>query len=148
MNLVFVNLPDRRNPRSDRSIMSRQQAQSLSSGILNENPELRQVCCVCGKPAHAHHEDYSKPLMVVFLCPLHHALRHREIVSKATAYRYELELRIGTSMRAARKASGKTGSEVAATMGISAPYLSDMELGRRAWSSETITKFNTALKSK
>lgn len=54
----------------------------------------------------------------------------------------------GKQMRATRTDAGKSLREVAATMGISAPYLSDMELGRRAWSSETITKFNTALKSK
>lgn len=30
-------------------------------------------CVVCGKfPAHKHHPDISKPLEVIFLCPLHH----------------------------------------------------------------------------
>ncbi len=38
-------------------------------------------CEVCGKiEVHGHHEDYSKPLEVVWLCSQHHSDRHREIV--------------------------------------------------------------------
>lgn len=37
-------------------------------------------CERCGAtPAQAHHEDYSKPLDVIWLCPHHHGERHREI---------------------------------------------------------------------
>jgi hypothetical protein len=40
----------------------------------------RQSCSVCGKErAQAHHEDYSKPLDVIWLCPLHHSQRHKEL---------------------------------------------------------------------
>jgi ribosomal protein S27AE len=39
---------------------------------------VRQPCEACGKPAaHAHHDDYSKPLEVRWLCPLCHAAAHR-----------------------------------------------------------------------
>lgn len=40
---------------------------------------IRMPCEVCGakKGIHAHHEDYSKPLDVKWLCPLHHVARHR-----------------------------------------------------------------------
>jgi len=39
---------------------------------------VRQPCEVCGESkVHAHHEYYSKPLDVVWLCSKHHALRHR-----------------------------------------------------------------------
>jgi hypothetical protein len=32
----------------------------------------------CGKPnAHAHHEDYSQPLLIKWLCPEHHGIIHR-----------------------------------------------------------------------
>ena len=34
-------------------------------------------CEVCGAKAHAHHEDYSKPLEVKWLCATHHAELHR-----------------------------------------------------------------------
>ncbi|MBX4188447.1 MAG: hypothetical protein KW793_04960 [Candidatus Doudnabacteria bacterium] len=38
---------------------------------------LRKPCEVCGlKKVHAHHEDYSRPLDVRWLCPSHHQLEH------------------------------------------------------------------------
>jgi len=39
----------------------------------------RQSCEICGLAAQAHHEDYSKPLDVRWLCSLHHCDRHREL---------------------------------------------------------------------
>lgn len=36
-------------------------------------------CEVCGSKANAHHDDYSKQLEVVWLCPKHHAERHVEL---------------------------------------------------------------------
>lgn len=36
----------------------------------------RQPCAVCGAKAHAHHADYTRPLEVQWLCPLHHARQH------------------------------------------------------------------------
>ena len=33
-------------------------------------------CIVCGEKAQAHHEDYSKPLEVIWLCQVHHADHH------------------------------------------------------------------------
>jgi hypothetical protein len=45
-----------------------------------DNRELvRRLREVCGDPdAHAHHEDYSKPLEVRWLCTQHHNEAHRE----------------------------------------------------------------------
>jgi hypothetical protein len=44
----------------------------------------RQLCERCGSlRVHAHHEDYSKPLEVMWLCPAHHKERHKEIDSVA-----------------------------------------------------------------
>jgi RecA-family ATPase len=39
----------------------------------------RQPCEVCGALAHAHHEDYSRPLEVRWLCAVHHAKEHRHV---------------------------------------------------------------------
>lgn len=46
---------------------------AIRSGRIN-----RQPCEVCGNPkAQAHHDDYSKPLDVRWLCTKHHAEWHR-----------------------------------------------------------------------
>jgi hypothetical protein len=46
---------------------------ALLSGLLKKQP-----CAVCGstKFIHAHHEDYSKPLEVIWLCSKHHRQVH------------------------------------------------------------------------
>jgi len=45
---------------------------AISLGFLVRGP-----CEVCGEPkAHAHHDDYSQPLTVRWLCPLHHRRHH------------------------------------------------------------------------
>lgn len=38
----------------------------------------RQPCCVCGRTDQvaAHHDDYSAPLGIQWLCPAHHRARH------------------------------------------------------------------------
>jgi hypothetical protein len=36
----------------------------------------RKPCEQCGLPAQAHHDDYSRPLDVRWLCPSHHSLFH------------------------------------------------------------------------
>lgn len=41
---------------------------ALAAGKLKRTP-----CVVCGvTTVQAHHEDYSKPLDVIWLCPIHH----------------------------------------------------------------------------
>lgn len=45
---------------------------AIADGVL-----VRQPCEVCGRePAHGHHDDYSKPLEVRWLCPSHHTRLH------------------------------------------------------------------------
>lgn len=41
----------------------------------------RLPCEICGrkKRIHAHHDDYTKPLSVTWLCPIHHGERHAQI---------------------------------------------------------------------
>lgn len=47
---------------------------AVDAGRLTRCP-----CEVCGSTArvHAHHDDYSKPLDVMWLCVTHHRERHR-----------------------------------------------------------------------
>lgn len=46
---------------------------AITAGLLQRQP------CHCGTEAEAHHDDYSKPLAVTWLCPKHHAALHVEI---------------------------------------------------------------------
>jgi hypothetical protein len=44
---------------------------------LRNGSLTREACSVCGgSKAHAHHDDYSKPLVVIWLCHTHHMERH------------------------------------------------------------------------
>jgi hypothetical protein len=38
--------------------------------------KLKREPCFCGKEADAHHEDYSKPFDIVWLCKYHHRMAH------------------------------------------------------------------------
>ena len=41
---------------------------------------IKKPCEICGTiKSQGHHEDYTKPLEVRWLCSKHHGLRHREI---------------------------------------------------------------------
>lgn len=48
------------------------------SNAIRDGKLEKKACEMCGGPAHAHHEDYSKPLEVVWLCHKHHMARHRK----------------------------------------------------------------------
>ena len=48
---------------------------AVRSGRLVKKP-----CVVCGDAnAHGHHEDYSKPLIVIWFCDKHHKEHHRRL---------------------------------------------------------------------
>ena len=60
----------------------RNQEKQRAVKMLNKKIENglieRGSCEVCGKEnAHAHHEDYSMPFEVIWLCPLHHKEHHK-----------------------------------------------------------------------
>ncbi|HDR9048793.1 TPA: hypothetical protein QDA94_003025 [Burkholderia vietnamiensis] len=47
---------------------------------------LRRPCEVCGaEKADAHHDDYSKPLEIQWLCHSHHMLRHAMLRARGEA---------------------------------------------------------------
>jgi hypothetical protein len=50
-------------------------ANAIRRGALSRSP-----CSVCGESkSHAHHDDYSRPLDVIWLCSFHHRMRHIEM---------------------------------------------------------------------
>lgn len=53
----------------------------LNNSLKNGRIERPAVCSRCGDRCvpHGHHEDYTKPLEVVWLCKPCHGKRHREI---------------------------------------------------------------------
>lgn len=56
-------------------------AHSLVASALRCGRLIKLPCQRCGTTVnvHGHHEDYSKPLDVMWLCAVHHAQRHLEI---------------------------------------------------------------------
>jgi hypothetical protein len=55
----------------------RAQARWALNNAVRDGRLLRKPCEVCGARAEAHHEDYSKPLDVRWLCLAHHREHHR-----------------------------------------------------------------------
>lgn len=55
-------------------------ARTAVGNAIRDGRLLRCPCEVCGAvKAEAHHDDYSKPLDVRWLCVKHHRARHREL---------------------------------------------------------------------
>lgn len=50
---------------------------AIKCGRLSKLP--CSICSVTGRGVHAHHDDYSKPLDVIWLCSQHHHNRHKEL---------------------------------------------------------------------
>ena len=64
-----------RNEDKRRSVAHNAVARAVRNGEL-----VRQPCCRCGEEkTFAHHEDYDKPLEVVWLCQPCHKQRHKEL---------------------------------------------------------------------
>ena len=60
--------------------LRRQVAHSSVARAVKNGTLARQPCCRCGESKTvAHHEDYDKPLEVVWLCQSCHKQRHKEL---------------------------------------------------------------------
>ena len=54
-------------------------AERLIQNYIKNGKMKRQPCVICGKKnGLGHHPDYSKPIEVIFLCPLHHKEIHKK----------------------------------------------------------------------
>jgi len=52
-------------------------AHCIINNAIRNKKLFREPCIICGKEnAHAHHDDYDKPLNVRWLCPEHHMQWH------------------------------------------------------------------------
>lgn len=55
------------------------QCRQQTKNAIKSGQLLQQLCSVCGSnKAETHHDDYSKPLKVVWLCRQHHVDLHRK----------------------------------------------------------------------
>jgi ribosomal protein S27AE len=60
----------------------RRRAHSAVSYAIRRGDLVRQPCCRCGdSKSVAHHEDYDKPLDVMWLCQPCHKQRHKELLN-------------------------------------------------------------------
>lgn len=58
----------------------KQRARQVVRQMVRRGRITRQPCEVCGNPkTHAHHDDYSKPLEVRWLCHVHHRAIHESL---------------------------------------------------------------------
>ena len=58
----------------------RRKAHDAVSYAIKKNHLVRSPCCRCGSERSlAHHEDYDKPLVVIWLCQPCHKQRHKEM---------------------------------------------------------------------
>jgi hypothetical protein len=86
--VVARNLYRKRNPRGSDAAKKayyqrnkeKKRANVIVKRALERGDLIRQPCERCGNlDVEAHHEDYSEPLVIVWLCPKHHGARHREL---------------------------------------------------------------------
>lgn len=55
----------------------KRKAHHAVNNAIRDGRLIRQPCEICGAKAQAHHDDYSKPLDVRWLCPVHHSEQHQ-----------------------------------------------------------------------
>lgn len=77
----------RRGNRQDRGYLrefrerfpKKYKAHTIVNNAIRDKKLFKMPCEICGaEKAHAHHDDYEKPLNVRWLCPAHHKQWHEE----------------------------------------------------------------------
>lgn len=67
-----------RKYRNDPVLRERHEARWQVNRAIASGRLQRQPCEQCGCRAHAHHDDYAKPLDVRWLCSIHHREHHAQ----------------------------------------------------------------------
>lgn len=68
----------RRNKIYEKNNKEKKRAHSRVFQAVKRGELIKAPCIKCGhKIVHGHHEDYSKPLNVVWLCARHHSEHHK-----------------------------------------------------------------------
>jgi Helix-turn-helix len=121
---------------------------------------IRQSCEVCGKsPAHAHHEDYRKPLDVRWLCALHHGAEHRRIRAiglvpgipsrtEILSYQRRLEIKEAVAELKEWNSKGISESYLAERIGVSEPSVKGWLNGSSAPTIKSGLKIQSLLKGR
>lgn len=69
----------RKTHRLEGEALKKSNARSYANTYLRRGLLKKEPCIECGSPdSEMHHEDYNKPLEVIWLCRKHHLKRHRE----------------------------------------------------------------------
>lgn len=85
---AYTQSPERRLAARERARMSRLnhpekiKARNAVNNAIRDGRLKRESCEVCGQVAQAHHDDYSKPLEVKWLCRKHHDVTHGHSVEE------------------------------------------------------------------
>jgi len=93
----YAHLNSSRSKKYDEKYPEKAIAKNKVGNAIRDGKLLRKPCEVCGAHrAQAHHDDYSKPLDVVWLCSIHHAERHvwlndQKRIAKALALKAQRE---------------------------------------------------------
>ena len=100
----------------------------------------RTSCARCGSTIglHGHHEDYSRPLDVVWLCGPCHISVHK--VKRGTAAKPERPIRMKNRILELRRERGLTSRDLALLTGLNPQHLESIERG------QTIPRLDTARK--
>lgn len=71
----------KRSRENDQARPDKRRARGAVERALKRGTLAREPCTVCGKQkVEGHHEDYSKPLNVIWLCPAHHKRLHAGLI--------------------------------------------------------------------
>ena len=102
-------------------------SQAKREGTLTA-PAHCEACGMSTKP-HAHHEDYSRPLDVAWLCPSCHRDLHAASGNRVRGPEVELPIS-PLALRAARAYLGWSRGDLAARSGLSLATIRGIELAR------------------